>query len=1182
MPKVVASSTGSAYSQVSTIVRLWLLLPERKSGVFLMGLKQINRCSAHCKSRIALQAISALTLIAIGSLPAHAIVRVWVASDGTWNAANTSNWSPNGIPGLVDATQLGVGLGTFETQSHNAIIELSFPNAEATVENVGVGQGIDLLIGDEANNSNDLLHAVDFAGMSTDAGLWIRGSASPEMNRSPNTLKTGRLGLSSGSFLAMRGGRVEILGESGIDAKLEIKEGTSITGWGTLDLETSVDSGTLDDTLFENLGTLTVGDFGVAPSADSVAGDPVARQLTINVPSPNAFVSLGSSSGDVVNIQRNATLDVNGRMLSFIGTMNLSANSKIDVAGNWGTTSNAININSGATNIGGIALPASPARIAGGRLQQNTGAIILDQADESLIFDAPFKQIFVGAIENSGTITFNNITELSGQFQMNGPNASLVVNAPVTIDQPDFNLDGDGNANNILTIGDNGYLDLNLGTGGDTTLNGTVVLGGGVLDIDTPADFFALGPNRTVLAVEGTNTSRIRGPGEVFTVNGQLKIEADAKLVVSPDSGVVFSGSSQISIDATGELDLDGDTVSYNSSDSTFSGDGILRPGNATYNADTTFNIASIVLDDGRQTLASGSDLTINANAISLTANDGFDNTMSISDESRLTVNIAEGDSWDMEGTIHYHGDATFSTFLAGSTVDLEGAMNIAGKAVTATQIRNEAEGTINLPTTNDGLRLGSSADLNIAGGQVIGDGQLSSSGGDITGFGTVATEVDFFGINSNIRAANGGTLTLSGDILDVWTLGTASESSTLQVVKPWNSSVALRVELNGGRLTGGTITNDNTAGMRGFGLVAARVINNTRIEAATGGTLVLETALNNNDWDGASETGVLAAIGGNLTLRDNATFDFDGHVQVENGHTVFADGFELEFDNASRLTINSGTYRSTESTHFAGSIDVGAGPAASLQIEGTAFLETTSSTTLDGDLQLDNPGTLILAGAEFSGAGQLVNLTARGLQLANGADVGVGLVNQGEIELAGIGIGSATVAAFQQTSEGAINIDVDGLASGEFDSLSVDGIVDLAGELDLFLGGAYVPELGDTIDILTGSSVVGRFDSIDQSPGMPSGLFFDVVYTSSLVQLMVVDSLPDADVDDDGDVDGADFLLIQRTNASLIPLWESQYGSESALASSQSVPEPTAIACAVIGVVLSLSRRNLISPVRT
>ncbi|TWU21355.1 LamG domain-containing protein [Bythopirellula polymerisocia] len=69
---------------------------------------------------------------------------------------------------------------------------------------------------------------------------------------------------------------------------------------------------------------------------------------------------------------------------------------------------------------------------------------------------------------------------------------------------------------------------------------------------------------------------------------------------------------------------------------------------------------------------------------------------------------------------------------------------------------------------------------------------------------------------------------------------------------------------------------------------------------------------------------------------------------------------------------------------------------------------------------------------------------------------------------------------------------------------------------------------------------------------------YFDQVLTPAevLANYEAVTSGPSADVDHDGDVDGADFLEIQRTDPSLIGLWQSQYGA-GPLVSASAVPEP-------------------------
>lgn len=54
--------------------------------------------------------------------------------------------------------------------------------------------------------------------------------------------------------------------------------------------------------------------------------------------------------------------------------------------------------------------------------------------------------------------------------------------------------------------------------------------------------------------------------------------------------------------------------------------------------------------------------------------------------------------------------------------------------------------------------------------------------------------------------------------------------------------------------------------------------------------------------------------------------------------------------------------------------------------------------------------------------------------------------------------------------------------------------------------------------------------------------------------------TVADVDLDNDGDIDGADFLLIQRDNPSLIPDWVAQYPAGASLSAATAVPEPTSI----------------------
>jgi len=77
------------------------------------------------------------------------------------------------------------------------------------------------------------------------------------------------------------------------------------------------------------------------------------------------------------------------------------------------------------------------------------------------------------------------------------------------------------------------------------------------------------------------------------------------------------------------------------------------------------------------------------------------------------------------------------------------------------------------------------------------------------------------------------------------------------------------------------------------------------------------------------------------------------------------------------------------------------------------------------------------------------------------------------------------------------------------------------------------------------------------------SGVFvFDLAPPSSPV-----------DLDDDGDVDGADFLLIQRSDPSLIPAWVAAYGNGALSSATAAVPEPSAVTLLLPVMFFALAR---------
>ena len=138
-----------------------------------------------------------------------------------------------------------------------------------------------------------------------------------------------------------------------------------------------------------------------------------------------------------------------------------------------------------------------------------------------------------------------------------------------------------------------------------------------------------------------------------------------------------------------------------------------------------------------------------------------------------------------------------------------------------------------------------------------------------------------------------------------------------------------------------------------------------------------------------------------------------------------------------------------------------------------------------------------------------------------------------------------------------------------------------------------FIPADTDTFTVFNAASLLGFFDNagnggrLETSDG--SGSFqvnYGVASAFNPNQVVLSDFqiATDADLNNDNDVDGDDFLAIQRTNPALIPLWQSEFGSGLGAASSSlfaesgttPVPEPTVHALLVTLCLGLLANRRL------
>jgi hypothetical protein len=620
----------------------------------------------------------------------------------------------------------------------------------------------------------------------------------------------------------------------------------------------------------------------------------------------------------------------------------------------------------------------------------------------------------------------------------------------------------------------------------------------------------------------------------------------------------------------------------------------------------------------------------------------GNSSTLQIGQRDTITFNdnfqIAAGAAIQMDGgnnLARLNGTGTI-TSITGATFTIAGDaviannMTFAGTANTITLGANASltlSGTVALPQAS-ALVLGSGSELIIGGATTITDAANdfnwdSAATTTIQGTGILSLNVDQIDVGSDtfnaalnlndngdltvnvtgtswtmagtLNKNNAGASTVAGDAVNV--TGAVTVNAGILTLPVTTLASGATVTLGGGELKGGVITVGNANGIQGAGLVSARVINNARLRADTG-TLVFETPANDNDWDGAANTGLLSAVGGGtLELRDTSVFGFNGTVTATGNSHVFANGFALDFNAGSTLSLaTGGTYRSTSSTDLGGVVTVAAG-GASIEVQNNAFLtfEMGSATTLNSNLRLVNNNINVETGATFGGAGAIVVPDGSHLVADNLADIGVLLDMQGAFRPGNSeGIGRIELLDYQQASTGKLFVELRGTSLNAFDRLVASGDVVLDGYLNIDIdavspGMPFAPVLGQTFNIITANTVTGEFDFADIS-GMPNGLTFHVAYLANAVQLQVV-STPffAADFDNDGDVDLTDLAIWDgafdlnqlgdangdsRTDIDDWTVWRDQFGSAPSPPASLAVPEPGTSTIAIALTALCLCRR--------
>ena len=476
--------------------------------------------------------------------------------------------------------------------------------------------------------------------------------------------------------------------------------------------------------------------------------------------------------------------------------------------------------------------------------------------------------------------------------------------------------------------------------------------------------------------------------------------------------------------------------------------------------------------------------------------------------------------------------------------------------------------GTISeLPLTNQStLSADSKANtLFLSGGKTTNTSLMQATGGGILELDTVVNNsggtIEAFPgstvifTNSFNGSINGGTLTTSGTGM------IESQNGVLDGTVNIPTNAGKLLVKNFDLFFQGTINNKGTITLSGNSCI---ILNQPSTLTGTGHLVMASTTCifgsglaftNQSNIQGSGSIGdsnpmpitntgtILANQSSPLIIHpDPSGFTNTGKLMVNSGSTMTVDA---PFNSLSSTgTLSAGTYSVSGTLNFPAGI---ATNSASISLSGTKAvifntntatnaLSALTSNTSTGSLSLLNgQGLSTTTNVNNSGkvtVGTLSSLNVGGsytqitgtttvdgtLTAPSGATLQKGsLVGKGTVASAVTSSGSVTAGdastkpgklsitgSYTQQSKGALNCYIGGTGAGTFGDLAVSNGVSLGGTLAIKLVNGFVPVVGDSFTIVTGSAVSGKFATVTGT-SINSSEHFEVVYNSKNVTLEVV-----------------------------------------------------------------------------
>jgi hypothetical protein len=821
----------------------------------------------------------------------------------------------------------------------------------------------------------------------------------------------------------------------------------------------------------------------------SISGSSITNSGEIIMADPVSFGTTG------LNLSSTGTVILSGR-----GTITLNANSfGGDSIGGAGTLLNKSTIRGG----GGFDMTFNNAK---------DGVI---NANESGV------QLVVGRNQNQGASTNTGLMEATdgGQLTM----GSLTLN----------NVGG-----TIKASGKNSYVQLEgEGQGGETFTGGTwTTANGGVIQV---VDGSAL--------LDGTNGNTITNSGTMALVDGAphpggnfqgTMMNNGTLQILSKGNGVGLGipGGQTFTLTGTGSLTMgDGTSNAYNNQD--------YISGATFVNQQTVSGTGGILNLTGFNN--SG---TINANVPTGTNNLQLQLGRAGASTNTGTIEASNGGVLVIGSTTINNVGGTIESVGANSNVSLVGSLGTSGLTISGGTYTTSDGGTIYGEgfTTLDGT---TNPVVN-SGTLVVPDVNQNTSGISIQGTFKNTNTVKLLSTGDLVLLSvpNGETFTLTGIGKVVMGDGTnnaynnqpsigSNFDSSGFFVNESNIEGTGQITLVQGITNKGVINDNVPVGSAGLVLSfgnegSSGIINQGTIEASNGGKVQFypdvsfdnpgtltaaakSTIFINNNFVNLSNgtltggtynvTGTLE-IPGNITTNDAKIVLTGKASQILNPNSNALAGFVTNASKGSFELKGSQSFTSAGTFTNQGAISISKGSIFTVGSGGT-YLQSEGRTTVNGKLALSTTEERIDESDSESDPAAADIRIAKGSLLGNGGTIAAHVSSSGTV----IPAASLTTTgklgitgAYTQTAAGALDANIAGASSGQFNLLTVGGAASLGGTLNIGLLNKFVPAVGDTFEILTARKVTGTFATVNGTK-INDSEHFTVTYNSDNVTLTVV-----------------------------------------------------------------------------